>query len=137
MYLEITVTIMAVAFLLLAAFAIPSLLQIRRTAETLAATLRTLNENLPAILRNLEHITASIDQATVTAARRIDSLSDALGKLQQNVIVLSELGRLVRTGVRHPLLGALTSLAAVIKGVRVFLTVLSEKNGPADPSRKD
>jgi len=128
MFLEIVVTIMAVAFLLFALFSIPSLLQIRRTAEAIAVTLQALNENLPGILRNLEHITANINQATFTVNRQVEDLSDSFRKLQRTVTFLADLGQIVQAGVRIPFLNTLTSLAAVVKGVRVFLSVLYEKN---------
>jgi uncharacterized protein YoxC len=128
MFLEIVVTIMAVAILLFALFAIPSLLQIRRTAEDVAVTLKTLNEHLPGILRNLEHITADINQAAVTVNRQVEDLSDSFRKLQRMVTFLADMGQIVQAGVRIPFLNTLTSLAAVVKGVRVFLSVLSEKS---------
>jgi uncharacterized protein YoxC len=128
MFLEIAATIIAVAILLFALFAIPSLLQIRRTAAAVAVTLQALNESLPGILRNLEHITANINQATVTVNRQVEGLSDSLLKLQRTLSFLADLGRIVQTGIRIPFLNTLTSLAAVVKGVRVFLSVLSGKS---------
>jgi uncharacterized protein YoxC len=137
MFLEIVVTIMAVAFLLFALFSIPSLLQIRRTAEAIAVTLQTLNENLPGILRNLEHITTNINQATFTVNRQVEDLSDSFRKLQKTIGFLADLGQIVQAGVRIPFLNTLTSLAAVAKGVRVFLSVLSEKSElPGSPPKK-
>jgi len=128
MLLEISVFILSIAFLLFALFSIPSLLQIRRTAETIATTLRTLNENLPVILKNLEDITTHVNQATFAVNRQIDELSDSFRKLQKTIGFLSDLGQIVQAGVRSPFLNTLTSLAAVVKGVRVFLSVLSEKS---------
>lgn len=128
MFLEIVVTIMAVAILLFALFAIPSLLQIRRTAEAVAVTLKTLNEHLPGILRNLERITADINQAAITVNRQVEDLSDSFRKLQRMVTFLADMGQIVQAGVRIPFLNTLTSLAAVVRGVRVFLSVLSEKS---------
>lgn len=132
MFLEIVVTIMAVAILLLAVFAIPSLLQIRRTAEAIAVTLQALNENLPGILRNLERITANIDQATVTVNRQVEDLSDSFRKLQKTVTFVADMGQIFQASVRIPFLNTLTSLAAVLKGMRVFLSVLHEKHEQLD-----
>ncbi len=128
MFLEIAATTIAVAILLFALFAIPSLLQIRRTAEAMAAMLKALNESLPGILKNLEHITANINQTTLTVNRQVEGLSDSFLKLQKTLIFLADLGRIVQTGIRIPFLNTLTSLAAVVKGVRVFLSVLSEES---------
>jgi len=137
MFLEIVVTIMAVAILLFALFSIQSLLQIRRTAEAIAVTLQALNENLPGILRNIEQITANINQAAVTVNRQVENLSDSFRKLQRTVTFVADMSQIVQAGVRIPFLNTLTSLAAVVKGVRVFLSVLSEKSEPSgSPPKK-
>lgn len=137
MLLEISVFILSIAFLLFVLFSIPSLLQIRRTAETMAATLRTLNENLPVILKNIEEIATHVNLATSVVNRQIDELSDSFRKLRKTIVFLSELGQIVQAGLRIPFLNTLTSLAAVAKGVRVFLSVLSEKGElPRSPSNK-
>ena len=137
MFLEIVVTIMAVAFLLVALFAIPPLLQIRRTAETIAVTLRTLNEHLPGILKNLENITTNINQTTSMVNHQLDDLSYSFRKLQKIISFLVDLGQIVQANIRIPFFNSLTSLAAIAKGVRVFLSVLTEKSeSPGSPQRK-
>ncbi len=137
MLLEISVFILSIAFLLFVLFSIPSLLQIRRTAQAIATTLRTLNENLPVILRNLEDITTHVSQATFAINHQIGELSDSFRKLQKTIGFLSDLGQIVQEGVRIPFLNALTSLAAVAKGVRVFLSVLNAKSDlPGSPPKK-
>lgn len=134
MFLEILVTFMAVAFLLFALFLIPTLLQIRRTAEAIAVTLQALNENLPGILKNLERITANINQATFTVNRQVEQLSDSFRKFQKTVAFLADMSLIVRTDVLSPLLNTVKSLAAVVKGVRVFLSVVSEKSDSSGSS---
>ncbi len=137
MFLEIVVTIMAVAFLLVALFSIPSLLQIRRTAETIEATLRTLNENLPGILKNLENITVDINQTTCMVNHQLDELSSSFRKLQKTIGFLADMGQIVQANVRIPFFNSLTSLAAIAKGVLVFLSVLTEKSKlPGNSQRK-
>jgi len=127
MTLELGVFILSIAFLLFALFSIPSLLQIRKTAETIATTLQALNENLPAILKNLEDITTNINQATTTVNRQMEDLSHSFMKLQKTIGFLADMGQIVQAGVRIPFLNTLTSLAAVAKGVRVFISVLNAK----------
>ena len=137
MSLELAVFILSVAFLLFALFSIPSLLQIRKTAETIATTLQTLNENLPGILKNLENITTNINQATITVNRQIEDLSNSFRKLQKTIGFLADMGQIVQAGVRIPFLNTMTSLAAVAKGVRVFLSVLNAKRElPGSPAKK-
>jgi uncharacterized protein YoxC len=127
MILEIAVAVLSIAFLLFAVFSIPSLLQIRKTAEAIATTLQSLNENLPAILKNLDNITTNISRASITVNQEIEGMSASLKKLQRTIVFIADLGQVVQAGVRIPFLNTLTSLSAVLKGVRVFLNVLSEK----------
>jgi uncharacterized protein YoxC len=137
MLLEVSISILSIAFLVVAFFFIPSLLQIRRTAETLAITLQTLNEKLPAILNNLEAITTHVSQATSEVNRQIEELSESFRKLHKTMVFLTDLGQIVQVGIRMPFSNTLTSLGAIAKGVRVFLSVLSEKSGlPDSPPKK-
>jgi uncharacterized protein YoxC len=137
MFMEIGVFILSIAFMLFALFSIPSLLQIRKTAEIIATTLQALNENLPGILKNLEGITTNLNQATFTMNRQIEDLSYSFRKLQKTIGFLADLGKIVQAGVRIPFLNTLTSLAAVAKGVRVFLSVLNARRElPGSPPKK-
>lgn len=136
MFMEIGVFVLSIAFLLFALFSIPTLLQIRKTAETIATTLQALNEKLPVILKNLEDITANMNQATLAVNRQIEDLSHSFRKLQKTIGFMSDLGQIVQAGVRIPFLNTLTSLAAVAKGVRVFLSVLNAKRElPGSPTK--
>lgn len=131
MFLEIGVLILSIAFLLFTLFSIPSLLQIRKTAETIAVTLQTLTDNLPAILKNLEEMTANINQVSGRVNHNIENLSDAFAKMQKTIVFLADLGQIIQQGVRIPfLINTLTTMTAVIKGVRVFLNVLNAKDAP-------
>ena len=60
MYLEIALVILIIILILLVIFCIPILIQIWRTSKDLTMTLQTLNQSLPAILKNLEEITTNI-----------------------------------------------------------------------------
>lgn len=66
MVLEISMVILSIVVLLVAAFSIPFLLQIWRTTKSITETLHMLNQSLPGILRNLEEITTTINRATHT-----------------------------------------------------------------------
>jgi uncharacterized protein YoxC len=137
MFPEIVVTILGIAFVLFAIFSIPPLLQLRKTAKAMAVTLQTLNENLPGILRNLESITANVNETTLTVNRQVEELSDLFRKLHRQVIFLSDMGRIVQAGARIPVLNTLTTLSALVKGVSVFLNVMNEKSDrPGSPPKK-
>lgn len=121
--LEISVVILSVVFLLIVVLSVPFLLQIWRTAKGMAVTLHMLNESLPGILKNLEDITANINRATQTVNTRIEGLSHMVERVQNTVGVVLELEEIVRAQLSHPLVKTLINVAAVVKGIRVFLDV--------------
>jgi hypothetical protein len=75
MFFEIIVTILSIAFLIFIALSIPVLLQVRRTARSMAHTLHMLDNSLPAILMNLEETTAHLSQTARTVNERVGTLS--------------------------------------------------------------
>lgn len=125
MSLEIIFIVIAVVFLVLAAFAIPFLIQIRKTARNLALTLETLNQNLPVIMKNLEEITANINRATFTVNRQIDDLALTVGRVRQALGMDGD-GDSMRTG-GGPLFRAVRVMTAAVKGACVFFEVFRSR----------
>ncbi|MBM4271435.1 MAG: DUF948 domain-containing protein [Deltaproteobacteria bacterium] len=123
MFLEVSVVILSVVFLLMVVLSVPFLLQIWRTAKSMATTLHMLNESLPGILKNLEDITSNINRATQVVNTRIEGLSHMVERVQNTVGVVLELEEVVRAHLGHPLVKMLINIAAVVKGIRVFLDV--------------
>ena len=82
MLLEISVFILSIAVLLFALFSIPTLLELRMTAQRVSGAVQTLNQNLPAVLRNLDVMTTHLSQAPLTVRDRIDGIAYQAKKLQ-------------------------------------------------------
>lgn len=130
MLLEISVFILSVAVLLFALFSIPALLELRRTAQRISGTAKTLNQNLPAILRNLEVMTAQVSQATLTVRDQVDGIAIQAKKLQLTLGYFADVARNLQDSAKNPLLGAFTTVTAGVRGVRAFLNVLNDKRLP-------
>ena len=64
--------ILGFAFLLVTLFAVPVLIQVRRTAQKVEITLGHINQNLPVILDNLHHTTDNF-RKTTEAVRRVQA----------------------------------------------------------------
>jgi uncharacterized protein YoxC len=125
---DTVLTLAGVVFLLAVGFAIPCIVQIRRTARDMTLTLRTINENLPVIMKHLEEITARVNRTTVTVQGQFADLSQMIKKLNGVLFLLVGLEEIVRRKVRLPFVPTLGTLLAVSKGVRVFLShLLSER----------
>jgi uncharacterized protein YoxC len=124
MYLEIMVVVLSLVFLLLMGLLIPLLVQIRRTAKSINATLNMLNERLPGILKNLEEITANINSASYTVNSQINNLSYVVGRVQATLEPLLGLREFFGEGLQPPFLKAITTATALLKAVRAFFDSL-------------
>lgn len=121
--------LLGVVFLLFVGFAIPCVLEIRRTAKEMTMTLRTFNETLPVIMKNLDRITTEVSQATTAVHGQIDDLSLMIKKVKGAMFVLAGLDDIIRRRVHLPIAPTVRTFFAVSKGVRVFLNhLLSERS---------
>jgi uncharacterized protein YoxC len=123
MFLEISIVVLSFVFLLIAVLSVPFLLQIWRTAKSIAETLHMLNESLPGILKNLEEITANINKATRTVNEQIEGLTIIAKRIQGLLGFVSDIENILHVGARLPVFKAVRNALAVVTGVRVFLKV--------------
>jgi uncharacterized protein YoxC len=123
MFLEISVVILSVVFLLIAVLSVPFHLQTWRTAKSMATTLQMLNESLPGILKNLEEITTNINRATHTVNERIEGLSLVAHRVQGLLGMVLDIGNVLQARTRLPVFKTVRNAFAVLTGVKVFLKV--------------
>lgn len=124
------ILLIAVAVLLVAAFIIPVLLQLRRTAKSMSMTLQLLNQNLPGILKNVEEMTANANRTTTIVAREVEELSLTIRKLQGTLGLIVGVEEIVRRNLHLAFAHKVRTSMAVAKGVRVFLDYLLSKRRP-------
>ena len=128
MYLEIGLVILVIILILLVIFCIPILLQIWRILKDAKVTLETLNKSLPTILKNLEEITTNVNSSTAILNRRIQNFSNARERSQ---LIISDIIDNIQCfgpiAMKLPIFQTIKKVAAVIKGIRVFIDVLLNK----------
>jgi uncharacterized protein YoxC len=129
MFLEISVAILSIVFLLIAVLSIPFLLQIWRTAKGITTTLDMLNVSLPGILRNLEEITTNINKATHTVNEQIEGLSHVARRIQGLMSIVLNVENILCAGVRLPVFKTLRNALAVATGVKAFMKVFFSFRG--------
>lgn len=129
MFLEISVAVLSLVFLLMAALSVPLLLQIWRTAKGITTTLNTLNESLPGILKNLEELTTNINTATRTVNEQIEGLSLVVGRIQGIMSLVMDVEKILSAGVRLPVFKTIRNAAAVASGLRSFVKVFLSSGG--------
>ena len=128
MYLEIGLVILVIILILLVIFCIPILLQIWRILKDVRMTLTTLNQSLPTILRNLEEITTNINNYTAAVNRRIQNFSNTADRSQLIISdIIDNIQCFAPIAMKLPIFQTIKKVAAVIKGIRVFIDVLLNK----------
>ena len=128
MYLEIALVILIIILILLVIFCIPILIQIWRTSKDLTMTLQTLNLSLPAILKNLEEITTNINNSTAAVNRRIQNFSNTADRSQLIINdIIDNIQCFAPIAIKLPILQTIKNVVAVVKGIRVFIEVLLNK----------
>lgn len=115
---------LGVVLLLFVGISIPCILQIRRTVKEMDRTLRTINENLPVIMKNLEEVIIAVSRTTALVHRQFEDLSLVTKKMKGLLILLVGLEEIIRRKVYLPYAPALKTGFAVSKGVRAFLSHL-------------
>ncbi len=128
MYLEISLLIFGIALLLLVLFCIPILLKLWRAVNDVTVTLQVLNERLPAILKNMEEISTNINDSTTAIngeVQKCAATADRFHRVMSEVVSGIEL--ISPRALNSPLFRKMTELMAVVKGIRVFVNVLTGK----------
>ena len=124
---EISLLVIAIAFLLLVILTIPTIVQIRRTVKNAELTTKILNQNLPGILTNLDEITTNLNQTTQTVHEQVDGLKNVVAKFSGIADDVVDFERSIRAEIERPILDTVNTVSAVIKATRVFLEVLRVK----------
>jgi glucosamine 6-phosphate synthetase-like amidotransferase/phosphosugar isomerase protein len=128
MYLEIALKILVSVLILLVIFCIPILLQMWRISKDITVILKTLNQSFPAILKNLEEITTSVNSSTAVINRKIQNFNNASTRshaLVDNII--NNIKYLAPIALKLPIFRIIGNVVAIAKGVRVFSDVLFNK----------
>ena len=94
---ETSLFILCLAVVVLVAFAIPVLLQLKRTIQNLDAAVTTLNQSLPQILKNLDSITENVRHSVAAVRSTVEeTINRSLPSVLDNVDRLtSTLGKSV------------------------------------------
>jgi uncharacterized protein YoxC len=124
---EISLLVIAIAILLLSLFAIPTIVQIRRTTRNAEQTAKILNQNLPGILTNLDEITTNLTQTTQIIHEQVDNLKFVVDKVNLIAEDVVDFERNIRAEIEAPIMETVNTISAVIKATRAFLEVLRIK----------
>ena len=126
--METGLIVIGVALLLLVVLSIPILLKLWRAANDVTVTLQALNERLPSILKNMEEISANINQSTTAINQSVQDYAVTVRRLHEVMgTVANGLGIFSPLALRMPLFRTVASVIPLVKGFSVFLNVLTGK----------
>ena len=128
MYLETSLVILIAILILLIISCVPILLQIWRILKDVKVALETFNQSLPAIMKNLEEITANVNASSTLINKKIHDFNNS-SNLSQLLTsdIFSNLQYVVPMVMKLPVFRMIRTGMAVAKGLRVFVEVLLNK----------
>lgn len=127
MTIEISLLIVSVAVLVLILFLIPTILQLRKSAKRIEEVSTHLNRQLPAILENVNAITASLNRVLSSGQQQAETLSEAVQNVKLMVDDVVDFEKRIRTQIENPIVDTLTTVTALIKAVRAFLVIVLDR----------
>ena len=120
---EISTLIASIAILILAAFLVPTILQLRRTAKKIEDVSGTIDKNLPDILANLREISINLSAILTAGRHQVDTLGEAVNQVKGAVDDVVGFQKRVKGHIESPLLQTVGTISAVSKAVHAFLLV--------------
>lgn len=123
---EVSLLIVNIAFLLLVAFLIPTIVQLKRTAERVEIASENLNMHLPNILTNLDEITTNLTGIMSSGRRQMQMLEDATEEVKLMVEDLSAFEKEIKEKIENPLVETLATIAALAKAARAVAQSLKK-----------
>ena len=121
MNLEIAVSVLVVILVLVLIGCIPLLVQLWRILKDTKVALETLNQSLPAIMKNIEETTANANSSTATLNQKIQSISSTLERSQ---FLIGNIMGIAPVLMRLNLFQRIKTFMSVAKGISVFMKVL-------------
>ncbi len=125
---EISTLIASIALLILVAFLIPTILQVRRTIKKMEDLSEKLDRDLPDILVNVREISANLSAILQTGRYQAESLGEAFDQVRGAMGDIVGFQRRVKREIESPLLRTVDLISAASRAVQTFLVVfLSHK----------
>jgi len=120
MIIEIAVSVMAVAAIVLVAFFVPVLIRLRRTAEESERLLRRMHEDLPVLVKEATRAVNNMNQVVTDlreGAARARVLGEAMGEIGETI---NQMNGFARSWTGRVLVNASSLLAGFRAAYGVF-----------------
>lgn len=121
---EISLLILAIGLLIVAAFLVPTIVQMRRTALKMEDVAADLDRRLPQILEHVEQISQDLAVITKSGREQVGTVGEAVEQVKEMVDDLTGLRMKLRRRDDAPVLRGLRTITAVTRAAHAFLSVL-------------
>ncbi len=128
MVIELTwQTMISLSVVVLVAFLIPVLLQLRRSAQKVERLADELETQLPDILKNLNQITADLAAMVHSGRNQVEAIGEAVNQAKGLVDNMVHFEKDVKNRHRRSLLQSFKVLSAAVKAVQAFILAFGKR----------
>lgn len=127
MIIEISVLVLCLAVLVLILFLIPTIIQLKKSAKKIEEVSDQLNQQLPEILGNITEITSNLNNILSSGSQQMENLGEATHNVKTMVNDIVRFEKKIRYQVQDPIIETLTTIVAITKALRTFLTIFLDR----------
>lgn len=110
-----------VAISILCVYLITVLIRVRRVLEVFEHDFKEISSRAVPVLENLEVITERVKNITETISEQVDSVKHSVGSLEEIMDNIITFERRVQERLEEPIMGAVSTIAAIFKGIQTFV----------------
>ena len=125
---------MAIAVVVLVAYLVPTLIQLRKSIQKVESLTGSLEQRLPAIAENVEVITHNLSDILQKGHSQMEVINGTVQQLKSVVDDVVEVEKSIKHHVDTKLVRSLVTVSAGIKAVHTFMQVL--QNGEHQSNKK-
>ena len=125
---------MAIAVVVLVAYMVPTLIQLRKSIQKVESLTGTLEQRLPAITNNIEVITQNLSDILQNGRSQMEVINGTVQQLKGVVDDVVEVEKSIKHHIDTKLVRSLVTVSAGVKAVHTFVQVL--QNGEPQSGKK-
>jgi len=134
MILQISALIIAIAILALVGFAIPTIIQLRKSVKKIEDLGENIDKQLPDILQNVQQITSNLSGIMDSGRRQVEAVGGTIDDLKTVVDDIVGVEKKIKYSVDTRLIRSLATITAGVKAAKAFKDVMN--NGAPQKNKK-
>ncbi len=136
MILQISALIIAIAILALVGFAIPTIIQLRRSVKKIEDLGENLDRQLPEILQNVQQITSNLSGIMDSGRRQVETVGGTIEDIKSVVDDIVGVEKKIKYSVDTRLIRSFATITAGVKAAKAFKDVMSNGSPPKNKKKR-